>query len=327
MFAEALRGTLNSLQDEALALEEVDAMDMDRLAVLKEFAGELLDEAEYLFSVISGRLYAVSYHLAHLEETEAAERFSSALDLDRVDRVLTGFRSFHDEFRAARQPDLTLIMKGVQTARAIEQIFETPKLQTLLEASLVRRTTRLLADYVALVRGMRFSSTEPTNDLERVLAELIHGLDIGSFDAEHFIESADDAEAYLIGLVARLAFPPAFRNVQTRFIPSGQCMAVAMAPDRLGDMVMSLLEIIAASGAAKIDVECKASEVWVCIQVSGEVTMEPVTLRRMDLSRRILAPLGGRLDLYRDAKGDSFVIEMPRLGATTATRRQPVSIF
>ena len=314
--ADALQLALCKLQEEASLLADVNALDNRRLAVLKEFAGELIDEAEYLFSVISGRLYAIAFHLENLEEAEEAARFTEALDLQKIDRVLDSFRAFHDEFNTAAQPTLTLVMKGVQTARALEQAFEAGKLQSLLDVSLLRRASRLLGDYVALVRGMRLAGTETTPDLEGLLAELVHGLDMRNLDADQFIASADDPAAYLKGLVTRLAFSPAFRDVRVNFVAQGQTVGVPMAPDRLGDMLMSLLESMTASGASTIQVACLSHPDHTQIRLSGAIAMAAITTRRIDISRRMLAPLGGHVQLVSavDA-GDSFVIDLPRLAS------------
>lgn len=315
MRAEIMRDTLARMQEEARSLALVDAMDSSRIALLKDFAGELLDEAEYLFAVISGRLYAVAHHLNSLEEEAAAQRFAEAIDLEKIERTLTAFRSFHEEFRAAGQPTLTLIMKGVQTARSIERIFDAPKLHALLDQTLIRRASRLLSDYVALARGMRFSGAEPTLDVGELLGQVVDGLDIGKLDGDAFIESSNDAGAYLQGLVARLAFPPAFRNVRVRYAPRVREVAVAMSPDRLGDMVMTLLESIAAAGAGEIVVRCDETPDRIAIHLSGGVVIEALAPRRVDLSRRVLAPLGGSLrHLRSDRDGDAFAIELPKLG-------------
>lgn len=324
---DLMKRTLRRLRDEARDLKVVDAMDAGRIGVLKEFAGVLLDEAEYLFAVISGRLYAVSHHLEALDESEEARRYVEAADLAKIDRALSGFRDFHEEFHAAGQPTLTLIMKGVQTARQIERVFDAPALSALLDQALTRRTSRLLSDYVALVRGMRLAGLETTPDVGRLLAELVDRLDFNKLDGDGFIESADDAEAYLKGLIARLAFPPAFRKTRVRCVPATTTIGVMMAPDRLGDILVMLLESVAAAGAGEIVVGCDERAGTVSISVSGAVPVEALTPRRVDLARRILEPLGGRLQLVRSAAGgEQLIIELPGLGTPGSQRPDTAAI-
>lgn len=307
-----MRQTLRKMHAEASRLTSVDALDEDRVANLKEFASELLEEAEYLFSVISGRLFAASHHLAALEESEQSKRFAEAVDFEKIDRVLAGFRSFHEEFRAAGQPTLSLVMKGAQAARAIERVFDAPRTAALLDPPLIRRASRLLSDYLALVRGLRLDGAEPTSDIGAILTEVIDTLDMKCLDDAGFINHADDDTAYLTGLVARLTFPPIFRKVRVRHTPMDKIVAVAIHADRVSDLLLALLESVAAAGPEEIVVSSQTDGERVSIHINGGVRIDALSPRRADLARRWLAPCGGSL---RQAAGE-LIIEMPILSVS-----------
>ncbi len=57
-------------------------MNEHRLFQATEFALELIDEAEEIFTSIAGRLLFVAYHLEELGEEEAARRCRAAMDMD-----------------------------------------------------------------------------------------------------------------------------------------------------------------------------------------------------------------------------------------------------
>lgn len=307
--ASSMQQALHKMHAEAARLTSVDELDEGRIADLKEFASELLEEAEYLFSVISGRLFAASHHLATLEEDEQARHFAEAVDFEKIDRVLAGFRAFHEEFRAAGQPTLSLIMKGAQSARAIERVFDAPRTATLLDPPLIRRASRLLSDYQALVRGLRLDGAQPTGDLDAVLTDVIDALDMTRLDDAGFIDGADDDTVYLSGLVARLTFPPVFRKVRMRYTPMGQTVEVPIDADRIADLLLALLESVAAAGPEEIVVTSRMDGGRVSIHVASGARIDALSPRRADLARRWLAPFGGILS----QTAGELIIEVPIL--------------
>ena len=66
--AESMREKLRLMEDEARNLTDVQLMNAERIGALKSYVDELLEETAALFTILSGRLYTVSYYLSLLEE-------------------------------------------------------------------------------------------------------------------------------------------------------------------------------------------------------------------------------------------------------------------
>jgi hypothetical protein len=116
--AAAMRNKLRRMRDEARDLTAVDMMNEHRITALKLHTDELLEEASALFTILSGRLDAASYYL---DEGAGAEGSLVPFDIEAIDRTLTEFRRFAAAFNDSPIPELTVVLKGVQAARSLQQ--------------------------------------------------------------------------------------------------------------------------------------------------------------------------------------------------------------
>ena len=123
--AQSMREKLRLMEAEASNLTNVPLMDAERVGALKIYVDELLEETAALFTIFSGRLYTVSYHLSLLEEDSAASRVLATLDIDRIDRILSDFRRIVETFKTSTIPEWTVVLKGVQVAGSLQQVLST----------------------------------------------------------------------------------------------------------------------------------------------------------------------------------------------------------
>ena len=312
--AKTMRQKLLVMEDEARELADIQTLNANRIATLKDYADELLEEAVLLSTIISGRLYTVSYHLSALEENVAAQQLLEVLDLDAIDRVLSDFRSFVQTFNASTVPSLTLVMKGVQVAAKLQQLFVKDTLRQVIDASLMGRTQRLLADYLSTVRGLQFLNAEmpgAVNDLiEQLLKRVKQSHDLDSAD---LLMAAHDDQAFLDLLVRRLVAYSPLRDAEFEFQPTPQKSDANVGAERLVDILTGLIEGIVGSGVTHIRIatDVVESQVTICISSNQPITLAAFGNRRLDLYNRILGWLGGRLELSHPGGQLELIAQVP----------------
>lgn len=204
--ADSMRQKLRLMENEARDLTDVKLMSAERIEGLRSYVGELLEETAALLTILSGRLYMLSYYLSLLEEETAADQVLRGLDIDQIERILSEFRRFAEAFNASEVPELTLVLKGVQMAGSLQQILSEERVQELFDLALVRRAQRQLGDFLSMVRGLQFLNTEKSGTVN----ELIEGIVVraktaGVDESADLMEAADDQQAFLVALTRRLA--------------------------------------------------------------------------------------------------------------------------
>ncbi len=172
--AQSMREKLRLMEAEASNLTDVPLMDAQRITGLKIYVDELLEETAALLTIFSGRLYTVSYCLSVLEEEDgAASAILESLDIDQIDRILSDFRRIAEAFNTSAMPEWTVVLKGVQVARSLQNVLSAEHVRQLLDFSLVDRAQRRLEDFLNLVRGLQFLQTEQPGAVNEIIAELV----------------------------------------------------------------------------------------------------------------------------------------------------------
>jgi glyoxylase-like metal-dependent hydrolase (beta-lactamase superfamily II) len=309
--AAAMRDKLRLMREEARDLTAVEAMNANRIAGLKRYTDEFLEEALALFTILSGRLYAASYYLFD----EGMGRLPVPIDLDGIDRTLTEFRRFADAFNGSTTPELTVILKGVQAARSLQQALARDAVQRVLDPSLVGRAQRRLTDFLSIVRGLQFLSAESPSRVNSVLAQLVAR--VGSHDdtdASELLALADDRRSFLDLLTRRLGARSPFSQVTVDFVEACQHSEAGIAAERLDDIVTSLIESMAAAGARHIRLGTEAAHDQLLVRLSADITVAAEALgpRRLALYGRTLGWLGGSLEREQDAP-TTFLLRLPEL--------------
>jgi glyoxylase-like metal-dependent hydrolase (beta-lactamase superfamily II) len=316
--AAAMRDQLRLMREEARDLTAVEAMNATRITGLKRYTDEFLEEASALFTILSGRLYAASYYLFD----EGTDRLPVPLDLDGIDNTLTEFRRFDDAFRHSTTPELSVVIKGVQAARSLQQALARDDVQRLLEPSLVGRARRRLADFLGVVRGWQFLSAESPSRVNSVLAHLVARVEShADTDAAELLSLAGDRRRFLDVLTRRLAARSPFDQVTVDYVGACRQSEAGIAAQRLDDIVTSLIEGMAAAGARHIRLGTEVVNHQLLVRLSADIAgaAEALGQRRLALYQRTLGWLGASLECEQNAP-TTFLLRLPELGQAVGAR-------
>ena len=268
------------------------------------------------------RLYTTSYFLSLLDESEAAERVTAALDLDGIDRILTEFRGFVETFSSSTGAPLAVVLRGVVVARAVQDILADRRVERVLDASLVGRAQRRLADFLALVRGLQFLGLEEPCDVNAVVADIVTRSRQGADDIEapDLVNALNDDQAFLEVLTRRLAAHAPLRAVELDFTPTVRPTDTTIGAERLSDIVASLTEALAGAGTQQISISTRLDVEDILIRLTPRepVPLAAVEPRRLDLYKRSLEWLGGTLTGTEEEGRSSFELRVPALQLATA---------
>jgi len=304
--ATVMPALLDRLQGEAEKMAGIGAFDRERLADSLEHAVDLLQEANWIFAVLAGRLYALAYRLDDLGEAEEARRYLELLESDQIDGFLADFSRFVDEFNAGEKFEVQLVLKAVQVIQRIEAHFAGDRLDHVVDASLLRRAGRLLTDFMNTIMDYRDTAHLAAADLSMVLHDLTAGLLTPPFSDEAFIESADDPAAYRAELVSRLAYLPLFEGVDLAVDAGVPLPPVLIDRERFCDEVVGVLEDMAAAGAREIRLALRREGDAVGLLIQGS---DPLSSRRLRFYRRKFGLAGASLGISGDGAGLFLLLE------------------
>ena len=297
--AQSMREKLRLMEAEASNLTNVPLLDAERITALKIYVDELLEETAALFTIFSGRLYTVSYYLSLLEEDSAASRVLATLDIDRIDGILSDFRRIAEAFNTSAVPEWTVVLKGVQVARSLQQVLSAEHVQQLLDLSLVDRAQRRLEDFLSVVRGLQFLQTEQPGAVNELIAELLkRKKEDTATKSTDLMEAVDDDQSFLQAITRRLAAHSPLRDIEFEFAPAAQETHANIGAERLDDILTNLMEGMAGMGVKHISIATRVASGQVEVRLSSRERMDPAAFgkRRLDLYNRTLGWLGGSLE-------------------------------
>jgi glyoxylase-like metal-dependent hydrolase (beta-lactamase superfamily II) len=314
--AQTMREKLGLMAAEASNLTDVPLLDAERISALKIYVDELLEETAALFTIFSGRLYTVSYYLSLLHEDSAANQVLASLDIDRIDSILSDFRRVADAFQTSAVPEWTVVLKGVQVARSLQQVLSAEHVQQLLDRSLVDRAQRRLEDFLSVVRGLQFLQTEQPRAVDELIAEILKRTkDVSVRKSTDLIEALEDDRSFLQALTRRLAAQPLLRDIEFEFAPATEETNANIGSERLDDILTNLMEGMAGIGVKHISIATGVASGHVEIRLSSRERIDPAAFgnRRLDLYNRTLGWLGGSLECIQHKGNAAFVIRLPAL--------------
>ena len=312
--AQSMREKLRLMEAEARDLTDVPLLDTERIGALKSYVDELLAETAALLTVFSGRLYTMSYYLSLLEEDTAANRVLATLDIDQTDRVLSEFRRFVEAFNTSTTPEWSVVLKGVQVARSLQQVLSAEHVGQLLDFSLVDRAQRRLEDFFCVVRGLQFLQTEQPGVVNELIAKLLkRAKEAMVMKSTDLMEAVEDDQSFLQALTRRLAEHSPLRDIEFEFVPAAEQTDANVGVERLDDILTSLIEGMAGIGVRHIRITTEVLPGQVMIRLSSREPITPVALgkRRLDLYNRALGWLGGSLECSHHTGSAEFVIRLP----------------
>ena len=314
--AQSMREKLRMMEAEASNLTDVPLLDAERISALKIYVDELLEDTTALLTIFSGRMYTISYYLSLLEEESAAGRILAALDIDRIDGILSDFRRIAEAFNTSAIPEWTVVLKGVQVARSLRLILSAEHVQQLLDFHLVDRAQRRLLDFLSVVHGLQFLRTEEPRAANEVIAGLLkRAKEAPLAQPNDLMEAVDDDQAFLQALIRRLGAHSPLRDIEVEFAPAPQETNANIGAERLDDLLTNLLEGIAGTGVKHIRIATRVASGQVEIRLSSRERMDPAAFgkRRLDLYNRTLGWLGGSLECSQHEGCAEFLISLPAL--------------
>jgi glyoxylase-like metal-dependent hydrolase (beta-lactamase superfamily II) len=315
--APSMREKLRLMEAEASNLTAVPLMDAERISGLKIYVDELLEETAALLTIFSGRLYTVSYCLSMLEEEDgAASRILESLDIDQIDRILSDFRRIAEAFNTSAMPEWTVVLKGVQVARSLQNVLSAEHVRQLLDFSLVDRAQRRLEDFLNLVRGLQFLQTEQPGVVNEIIAELVKRTkETTMMESTDLMESVEDDQSFLQALTRRLAAYSPLRDIKFDFTAAAQQTSANIGAERLDDILTNLMEGMAGMGVKHISIATGVASGQVEIRLSSRGRMDRAAFgkRRLDLYNRTLGWLGGSLECIQHQSNAEFIIRLPAL--------------
>jgi glyoxylase-like metal-dependent hydrolase (beta-lactamase superfamily II) len=313
----AMRSNLRAMVEESAGLSNTGTLSTERVTLLKLHLSDVLEEASYLFTVISGQLYSLSFHLAELEEAQACQEVLAALDFDKVEQLLMDFRRFTRDFKAAETPDLTFVMKGVQVTSRLLKLLGGSSLDGLIDVSLSGRARRLLEDFLAMVRGLQFAGADGIGEINAIVRALLDRIAAGRADDLDSVpdEDIEDPVSFARILVRRLANRSLLESVRFDFDPTDAATTAMVGEERLDDILLCLIEGVAGSGVRHIRLQTLLRKRMVVLRLSSPQAIydQGFGPRRLALYNRTLSSIGGDLKYQ---PGEGFEVSVPMARAT-----------
>ncbi len=308
----AMLANLDVMAATSSQLTDVSTMSLERIAVLKLHLDEILEEASYLCTVISGQLYALSFMLSSLEENAASESTLAALDAEQIEQNLADLRRFILDFTATRLPDLTLILKGVQVIGRLLLLIDERALTGLIEPSLLARARGQFEDFLSIARGLHFLSADAISDLNVVVnayyRRLMH--DRLAEPSDQQMEDGEDATTFTQALVRQLAGSAILHEIELELDLTSASTAANLGGVRVGHILESLVEAMVAAGQTRLQLRTQRDHNEVVLRLSSVHSINHAYLEtpRLDFYRRTIHWLGGRL---LDHPGHWFEFRLP----------------
>lgn len=263
------RESLRRLLQDARHLGELEEVNRERVQFTAEYAQELIDEAEEIFSAIAGRIGYVSYQLEAIEEPEAAADLRELMDMGGIDACLADFRRLCGEVEAGRLMKLGFVLASLRDLQKIKRLFDRRRLEAIIQPSLLNRVDRLLLDFVGVARGVRNPEEFVWTDLAQLLPQIIGELRATPRADSAFIDASERREDYLAALTARIGYADLFDKTLLEVSDTAPLPPVRLAAARFADTLTHLLEFLAVRGAGAIEIEAGGDRGSPVVRVSA----------------------------------------------------------
>lgn len=229
------------LEQKTAALGDVRPMNEDRLFQITDYALELIDEAEEVFSAIAGRLLYTAYQLERLEETEAANRCRLAMDMDCIDACLLDFRELCRCLDAGKIRRVEFAHAALAVVEKLRSLFDPRPLGAIVPRSLVNRGTAMLLDFIGVAGGRRNLEEFIPADVNALIHEVVEAWHGGAERDASVIDDADDDGKYLAALILRIGHRPEAGRSDLVFTPAEDLPFIRLAAGRFTDTFLDFL--------------------------------------------------------------------------------------
>lgn len=243
--AEKVRDILQRLERKTRKMGDVSRMNEQRLFQITEYALELLDEAEEVFSSIAGRLLYVAYQLERLEEEEAACRCRDAMPMERIDACLLEFRKLCRELESGKIQHVEFAHGALAIVEQIKTLFDPRPLSAILPQPLIHRGTGLLLDFIGIANGRRNLEEFIPTDINAVIEDVLRAGQENPHLDESVLDDVEDDAQFLAELVLRIGHEPVAACPAVHFLPQNPLPCVSLAAGRFFDVFQTFLDWLA----------------------------------------------------------------------------------
>lgn len=254
MPASKARDVLRCLQQKTSLLGDVNLMNEERLFQIADYALELIDEAEEVFSSIAGRLLYVAYHLERLEEPQAALRCRNAMQMDQIDDCLLEFRNLCLLLDSKKIIRVEFAHRALRIIEKIKVLFDPRPLAVILPRILVNRANSLILDFISIANGYRNLEEFIPADVNALIEDTLRLWQFSPHLDASVIDEACEREKYLASLVLRIGHEPAANRPVLNFQPLNTIPFVHIAASRFGDTLLAFLDWIKQTKTSSITI-------------------------------------------------------------------------
>jgi len=254
---------------DAATLADIAEFNPDRATEIATYAEDIMEQVNQLFTVMAGRLYYVSYVLDELEESGTADELGSLINGDDIDELLDAFRTFSEEHHKKKGVSVHLALKAGQVVGKLQRTFKTEELAHIIDPGIVRRTERLLSDYITLFRGFTPPREVTVVDLSSLIEALIEGLTIPPLSSDAVFSSADDEKAFARVLLASIGTRPLLEDVDVVIDNATDALFVTIDRENYTDLLTYMLEDLVGKGSPAIRIAVCGSGGDATVTISG----------------------------------------------------------
>jgi glyoxylase-like metal-dependent hydrolase (beta-lactamase superfamily II) len=301
---------LSTMYQDVLSLSDLEEITPQWARNTAIYAEDLMRELERLFTIIIGRLAYVSHVLDWLEERGEADGIQTLLDIKQIDELFFEFNRFVPELHRGEKLDWDLVHKAGQIIRKLDQVFESKKLGSFLDRSLLRRANRMLNDYTVTYRGFRPTYYADDVDLNIIINEIIDRSLSKPYEDDAIID-ADVHEDYVRELRTRIAYVNLLERATLEFKADKNLPLVRMDKERFTDALMDLMERLPSAGVTEIQIITSSNQGWVsiCIAVQEKDLDYLLDEQTWRFFERSFALCGGIIQRYKTSDGSAMEIE------------------
>jgi glyoxylase-like metal-dependent hydrolase (beta-lactamase superfamily II) len=252
--ADKARDILQRLQQKICRLGDVTRMNEVRLFQITDFALELIEEAEEVFSSIAGRLLYVAYQLEQLEEEDAADHCRNAMHMEQIDDCLLEFRNLCHSLDSGKIRRVEFAHGALHIVEKVKSLFDPRPLSAILHQSLINRGTSLLLDFIGIANGFRNLEEFIPTDVNALINDVVQSWQSDPHLDASIIDDSDDYEKYLAALVLRIGHDPVANRPTLSFAPQDNSPFVRIAAARFFDTLLNFLEWLKQADPPSIDI-------------------------------------------------------------------------
>lgn len=309
--------TLRSMYQDVLSLSGLEDITQQWARNTAIYAEDLMRELERLFTIIIGRLAYVSHVLEWLEESGAAEDMLTLIDIKQIDELFLEFNCFVRELHMGKKLDWDLVHKAGQVIKKLDLVFESKKLGSFMDRSLLRRANRMLNDYTVTYRGFTPTYYAADEDINILLNNIIDFSLSKPYEDDSIIY-ADVHEDYVRELRTRIAYVNLLERTTLKFKADKNLPLVRMDKERFSDALIDLMERLPSAGATEIQLVTFSDLGWVsiCIFVPRKDRDYPLDEQTWRFFERSFALCGGIIQRYMTEKGCAMQIEFLPCGSS-----------